>query len=93
MYRVDLDESKKEHTPTFVRIDGELKEGIMAYMLDPARKGSRVKNFTRRIMDLVGNMYPIADREIEKYISRILEDFTDEQFKNLPITNTPIPIK
>lgn len=31
-------------------------------------------------MDLIGNMYPIADKEIEKYINRILEDFTDEQF-------------
>ena len=82
LYRVDLDESKKEHTPTFVRIDGELKEGIMAYILDPARKDSRVKNFTRRIMDIIGNMYPIADREIEKYISRILQDFTDEQFND-----------
>ena len=31
-------------------------------------------------MDMIGNMYPIADKEIEKYISRILEDFSDEQF-------------
>ena len=82
LYRVDLDENKKEHTPTFVRIDGELKEGIMAYILDPARKGSRVKNFTRRIMDIIGNMYPIPDKEIEKYITRILEDFTDQQFND-----------
>lgn len=33
-------------------------------------------------MDLVGNMCPIPDREIEKYISQILEDFTDEQFSD-----------
>jgi type III restriction enzyme len=31
-------------------------------------------------MDIIGNMYPIPDREIEKYITRILEDFKDEQF-------------
>lgn len=80
LYKVDLDETKKEHTPTFVRLDGVVKESVMTYLLDPARKESRIKNFTRRIMDLIGNMYPIADREIEKYINRILEDFTDEQF-------------
>jgi len=80
LYKVDLDETKKEHTPTFVRLDGEVKESVMAYILDPSRKESRVKNFTKRIMDIIGNMYPIPDKEIEKYINRILEDFKDEQF-------------
>ena len=80
LYKVDLDETKKEHTPTFVRLDGMVKQSVMSYILDPARKESRVKNFTKRIMDIIGNMYPIPDKEIEKYIGRILEDFTDEQF-------------
>ena len=83
LYKVDLDETKKEHTPTFVRLDGQVKERIMTYILDPSRKESRVKNFTKRIMDLIGNMFPIPDKEIEKYINRILEDFTDGQFSDL----------
>jgi len=83
LYKVDLDETKKEHTPTFVRLDGLVKENVMTYILDPARKESRVKNFTKRIMDIIGNMYPIPDKEIEKYIKRILEDFKDEQFNDL----------
>ncbi|HAJ98798.1 MAG TPA: restriction endonuclease [Bacteroidales bacterium] len=83
LYKVDLDETKKEHTPTFVRLDGEVKESVMAYILDPSRKDSRVKNFTKRLMDLIGNMFPIPDKEIEKYINRILEDFKDEQFSDL----------
>ncbi|MDO7848497.1 DEAD/DEAH box helicase family protein [Hymenobacter sp. M29] len=80
LYRVDLDDTKQEATPTFTRIDGDAKERIMAFILDPSRKDSRVKNFTRRILDLIGNLYPIADKEIERYVKRILEDFTDEQF-------------
>jgi len=83
LYKVDLDETKKEHTPTFVRLDGVVKESIMTYILDPTRKDSRVKNFTKRLMDLIGNMFPIPDKEIEKYINRILEDFKDEQFNDL----------
>ncbi len=83
LYKVDLDETKKEHTPTFVRLDGEVKESVMTYILDPSRKDSRVKNFTKRLMDLIGNMFPIPDKEIEKYINRILEDFKDEQFSDL----------
>ncbi len=83
LYKVDLDETKKEHTPTFVRIDGILKESIAAYILDPSRKESRVKNATKQLMDLIGNLFPISDKEIEKYINRILDDFNDEQFNDL----------
>ena len=83
LYKVDLDETKKEHTPTFVRLDGSVKASVMTYILDPTKKGTRVKNFTRRIMDIIGNMYPIPDKEIERYVNRILEDFSDEQFADL----------
>lgn len=82
LYKVDLDETKKEHTPTFVKLDGGVKDNLMTYILDPTRKESRVKNFTKRIMDIIGNLYPIPDKEIEKYVKRILEDFTDEQFND-----------
>jgi len=83
LYKVDLDETKKEHTPTFVKLDGEVKDSVLNYILDPSRKDSRIKNFTKRLMDLIGNMFPIPDKEIEKYINRILEDFKDEQFSDL----------
>src|SRR5690606_36601041 len=35
LYKVDLDETKKEHTPTFVKLDGTIKESIISYILDP----------------------------------------------------------
>lgn len=82
LYKVDLDETKKDYTPSFVRLDGDVRERVMVYILDPARKDSRVKNLTKRIVDLLGRMDPIPQREIEKFITRILEDFTDEQFSD-----------
>ena len=83
LYKIDLDDTKKDHTPTFIKLDGSIKESIMAYILDPSKKDSRVKNLTRRIIDLIGKIDPIPHKEIEKYISRILSDFTDEQFTDL----------
>ncbi len=82
IYKIDLDESKKEHTPTFIKLDGDVKKSIVAYIMDPSQKENRVKNFTKRVMDVIGNMYPIPDKEIKKYINRILEEFKDEQFKD-----------
>jgi type III restriction enzyme len=80
LYKVDLDETVKEHTPTFVRLDGEVKDSLVSYIMDPARKDGRVKTTAKFIMEVIGNMYPIPDKEIERYIHRVLEDFTDEQF-------------
>lgn len=82
LYKVDLDETKKDYTPSFIRLDGEVRERVMTYILDPSRKESRVKNLTKRIIDLLGRMDPIPQREIEKFVSRVLEDFTDEQFSD-----------
>ena len=83
LYKVDLDDTKKDHTPTFIKLDGNIKESIMAYILDPSKKDSRVKNLTRRLIDLLGKIDPIPHKEIEKYIGRILSDFTEEQFSDL----------
>lgn len=82
LYMVDLDVTKKEHTPTFVKIDGVTKDNLLTFILDPSRKSSRILNFTALIMDIIGNLYPIPDKEIEKYVGRILEDFSDEQFND-----------
>ncbi len=83
LYKVDLDETKKEHTPTFVKLDGGIKEKVIEYITDPKHRPNRVKHFVNRILDLLGNLYPIPDSEIEKYLTRIFEGFNDEQFKDL----------
>lgn len=82
LYKVDLDETQSDYTPSFVKLDGSVKDKLMEYILDPARKESRLKNFTARIMDILGNLYPITEHEIKKYIHKILEDFTDEQYND-----------
>jgi type III restriction enzyme len=80
LYKVDLDETKSDYTPSFVKLDGGVKDKLMAYILDPSRKESRAKNLTAQILDIIGNMYPITEHEIKKYIYKLVEDFTDEQY-------------
>lgn len=82
MYRVDLDETN-EYKPTYLKVDGKVHEAIASYILDPRLKEHRIKNCTYRLKNIIGKMYPIPDREIELYISHILERFTDEQFIDL----------
>lgn len=75
-----MDETKSDYTPSFVKLDGGVKETLMAYILDPSRKESREKNLTAQILDTIENMYPITEHEIKKYIYKLVEDFTDEQY-------------
>jgi type III restriction enzyme len=83
LYTIDLDETRENHTPSFVKADGILKESILSYILDPARKDARVKIFSKRMMENIGNLYPIPDNEVKKYIQRILEEFNDAQFTDM----------
>lgn len=80
LYKVDLDETKSDYTPSFVKLDGGVRDKLMEYILDPSRKESRAKNLTAQIMDIIGNMYPITEHEIKKYVHKLVEDFTDEQY-------------
>ena len=83
MYRVDLDETNK-YKPTYLKVENRsVHEQIASYILDPTRKNSRVKNCTDQMKSIIGKMYPIPDKEIELYISHVLERFTDEQFIDL----------
>jgi len=82
LYKVDLDTDKKDNTPTFVKLDNDVREKLFTYILDPSKKDIRVKNLTNRIMVTIGNMYPIPDSETSKYISRILDDFNDDHFND-----------
>lgn len=83
LYKVDLDETKKDYTPSFVKLDGAVKDKLIEYIIDPSRRDSRKKNFTQRIMGLVGRLDGIHESEIRKYIHKLLEDFTDEQYNDL----------
>ncbi len=80
LYKVDLDETKSDYTPSFVKLDGGVRDKLMEYILDPSRKESRAKNLTAQVMDIIGNMYPITEHEIKKYVHKLVEDFTDEQY-------------
>jgi type III restriction enzyme len=85
LYKVDLDQTKGDHTPSFVKLDGEVKDRLISFILDPLRKESRVKNFTSRILAQIGDLQPLTDSEIKKYIQKILENFTDAQYADFAI--------
>jgi type III restriction enzyme len=78
-YRVDLEQTgKDDYRPSFKKIDNRQKALLNAHILSLPHE-TQVKNLTDRLAGLIGNMYPIADREIHAYLKRIVQGLSVEQ--------------
>lgn len=76
-----------DYRPSFVKIeDSTVKDPIAEYILAKPEEG-QIKDITHRMMKAVGNMCPIPDQEIKKYIGRIIKSMNSEQ-KNDAIQKT-----
>jgi type III restriction enzyme len=80
VYQVDLEETgKDDYRPSFKKIDTRRKALLNEHILTLPRD-SQIKNLASRLAGMIGNMYPIPDKEVQNYIKRIIEGLTPEQF-------------
>lgn len=82
MYRVDLEQIGDENyqaTPFKINVNDRKKFNALILKGD---RDSQIMNLTARLSDLIGNMYPITDQEVKKYIFRILNEFSDSQIRD-----------
>ncbi len=86
LYKVDIEKvGKDQYTPRFTKIeDQQIKDPVVKYILAKP-KASQVKDITHQIIQIIGNMYPIADQEIRQYSERILEGLSTEQLQDILI--------
>jgi len=82
LYSVDLDPTRRDATPSFVKLDNAEQQFFYENVFLPNNKKDIVKNFTRRVKVLMGKMIPIPDSQITKYLNRIFEGFNDNQFND-----------
>ena len=81
-YKVDLEQTgTDDYRPSFKKIDNRQKALLNAHILSLPRE-FQVKNLTARLAGLIGNMYPIADKEVSGFIHRIIESLTAEQLND-----------
>ncbi|WMN12099.1 DEAD/DEAH box helicase family protein [Marivirga salinae] len=84
LYKVDIEKvGKDEYTPRFTKIEDQLVKDPMVEYILAKPKENQVKDIAHQLIQLVGNMYPISDQEIRKYIERILASLNPEQLKDI----------
>jgi len=83
LYKVDLEKrSETDYTPAFMKLDKSISPQVLKWIL-AVPKERQVKEITERIMGLIGNMWPISDDEMRKYIKRVVVDLSPEQIADL----------
>ena len=84
LYKIDLERTQgNQYRPVFLQIDNiQVRDAFVEYILSRPKTG-QVKDLSHRMLQLIGNMYPIPDQQIKGYLERILSSFDAERMKDL----------
>ncbi len=82
IYKVDLDDSKKDYTPTYSKVNNIVNEYFETYFASPEKKEGRIETFGKIVLDNIGKQQAINDTELKKYIQKVLESLTDSQLSD-----------
>lgn len=82
IYKVDLEDMGGEnYKATPFKENAKGREKFNALILN-GNRDSQLMNVTARLVQLIGDMYPIDDGEVKKYITRIVEGFSEDQLRD-----------
>lgn len=81
-YYIDLEKvSGEDYKPTFKKMSASQSAALNQKILSLPPQ-SKIEAVNQRFCKLIGNMYPIADKEVKFYVNRILEQMDAEQLKD-----------
>lgn len=74
----DIDEISTDHPLIIKKPDDKARENFVNYINDLQTREARIRQISNRLMQMLGNMYPISEGETRKWLMKVLEDFSDE---------------
>lgn len=82
MYRVDVDETTDEHAPRYEKIKGFTYKYILDYIRKAEDFEDRMSRCSSVVAETMGKMSPLTQKDIQGYVSRIFENFNEEQLED-----------
>lgn len=79
--QIDLDEFNTEHKPIWEYAKSVQKDHLIRLIHNAEKQEQVINTFISRLLKMIGNLYPIGEKEIQAYLKRILEKFTPAQFE------------
>ena len=82
MYKVDIDETTDEHAPRYEKVKGKTYNFILDYIRAAEDFNAKVRRCANIVADTMGKMIPLTQKDIQGYVARIFEDFTEERLED-----------
>ena len=83
MRKIDLDESQKDYTPTIFKVDASRQQEIVRWLLNIDNIEKKRQKCAKLLRDWIGSMYPIPERDVVEYITRVLGNFNDSELDQM----------
>jgi len=80
VYKVDFDE--KKGTTAVEKISNRAKSILLENILSKPKEG-QVQDVSNHIVSKLGDMTPISQQELTKYVSRVFDDLSSEQVRDI----------
>lgn len=80
VYQVDYNEAK--HTATMNKLSDRAKSILVDSILTKPKK-EQIKKVTQLIVHKLGDMTPISHQDLTKYVTRVFEDLSSEQVRDI----------
>lgn len=80
VYQVDYSEAK--HTATKAKVSIRAKDILIETILEKPKQ-SQINNISKIIVGKLGDMSPISQNDLVKYVKRIFEDLSPEQVRDI----------
>ena len=84
LYKIDLERaSNNQYQPVYLQIDNlQVRDALVDYILTKPKQG-QIKDLAYRMLQQIGNMYPIPDGQIRSYLERIVTSFDAERIRDM----------
>ena len=80
VYKVDYDEVK--HTTAIDKMNARVSSILIDNILAKPKEG-QIQAVSKLIVSKLGDMYPLTDQELRKYVERVFENLSPEQVRDI----------
>lgn len=83
MYKVDVEETTKgDYKPAYLRVTGVVREALAEYILSRPLP-EMIESLAKQLLQHLGKQNAITEKELERYLLRVLEDFPDDRVRDV----------
>lgn len=84
LFKVDIEETQKDtFVASIAKIDqAKTRDTLIEYILS-SNKNTQIRELTIILMQHIGKVVPISDKDIRLYVNRIIETMSSEQMQNI----------